>query len=160
MHLRLVLIVNKFMSILMSRHMCVNCKAMSMKYLILSLFLVSTIAVAKTPQEILREEGFVLVSKESGKEVYYRPKEVKKHDGIVYYSTTIFYTAGSNKYGLKSNYDAIACKEKKVIRLGVHNVPYIGKASYTDFTKKGIKETSIKPYQTNTDRVMASKLCR
>ena len=148
------------MSILMSRHMCVNCKAMSMKYLILSLFLVSTIAVAKTPQEILREEGFVLVSKESGKEVYYRPKEVKKHDGIVYYSTTIFYTAGSNKYGLKSNYDAIACKEKKVIRLGVHNVPYIGKASYTDFTKKGIKETSIKPYQTNTDRVMASKLCR
>lgn len=160
MHLRLVLIVNKFMSILMSRHMCVNCKAMSMKYLILSLFLVSTIAVAKTPQEILREEGFVLVSKESGKEGYYRPKEVKKHDGIVYYSTTIFYTAGSNKYGLKSNYDAIACKEKKVIRLGIHNVPYIGKSSYTDLTKKGIKETNIQPYQSNTDRVMASKLCR
>ena len=100
--------------------MCVNCKAVSMKYLILSLFLVSTIAVAKTPQEILREEGFVLASKESGKEVYYRPKEVKKHDGIVYYSTTIFYTAGSNKYGLKSNYDAIACKEKKVIRLSIN----------------------------------------
>ena len=160
MHLRLVLIVNKFMSILMSRHMCVNCKAMSMKYLILSLFLVSTIAVAKTPQEILREEGFVLVSKESGKEVYYRPKEVKRNDGIVYYSTTIFYTAGSNKYGLKSNYDAIACKEKKVVRLGIHSVPYIGKSSYTDLTKKGIKETDIKPYQSNTDRVMASKLCR
>lgn len=148
------------MSILMSRHMCVNCKAMSMKYLILSLFLVSTIVVAKTPQEILREEGFVLVSKESGKDIYYRPKEVKKHDGIVYYSTTIFYTAGSNKYGLKSNYDAIACKEKKVIRLGIHNVPYIGKSSYTDLTKKGIKETNIQPYQSNTDRVMASKLCR
>ena len=140
--------------------MCVNCKAVSMKYLILSLFLVSTIAVAKTPQEILREEGFVLASKESGKEVYYRPKEVKKHDGIVYYSTTIFYTAGSNKYGLKSNYDAIACKEKKVIRLGIHNVPYIGKSSYPDLTKKGIKETNIQPYQSNTDRVMASKLCR
>ena len=140
--------------------MCVNCKAMSMKYLILSLFLVSTISVAKTPQEILREEGFVLVSKESSKDVYYRPKEVKKHDGIVYYSTTIFYTADSNKYGLKSNYDAIACKEKKVVRLGIHNVPYIGKSSYTDLTKKGIKETNIQPYQSNTDRVMASKLCR
>lgn len=116
--------------------MCINCKDVTMKYLILSLsLLLSTITVAKTPQDVLREEGYVLVSKESGKEVYYRPKEVKKHD-------------------------AIACKEKKVIRLGVHNVPYIGKASYTDFTKKGIKETSIKPYQTNTDRVMASKLCR
>ena len=140
--------------------MCVNCKAVPMKYLILSLFLVSTLAVAKTPQEILKEEGFVLFSKESSKDVYYRPKEVKKHDGIVYYSTTIFYTAGSNKYGLKSNYDAIACKEKKVVRLGIHNVPYIGKSSYTDLTKKGIKETNIQPYQSNTDRVMASNLCR
>lgn len=142
----------------MSRHMCVNCKAMSMKYLILSLFFVSTIAVAKTPQEILREEGFVLVSKESGKEVYYRPKEVKRNDGIVYYSTTIFYTAGSSKYGLKSNYDAITCKEKKVVRLGIHNVPYIGKSSYKDLTKNGIKGKDIKPL-TSLDRKMYSKLC-
>ena len=131
-----------------------------MKYLILSLLLVSTITIAKTPQQILKEEGFVFVTKEANKEIYYRPKEVKKHDGIVYYSTTIFYTAGSNKYGLKSNYDAIACKEKKVVHLGIHNVPYIGKSSYTDLTKKGIKETNIQPYQSNTDRVMASKLCR
>ena len=44
--------------------------------------------------------------------------------------------------------------------LGIHNVPYIGKSNYTDLTKKGIKETNIQPYQSNTDRVMASKLCR
>lgn len=146
------------MSILMSRHMCVNCKAMSMKYLILSLFLVSTIAVAKTPQEILRKEGFVLVSKESGKEVYYRPKEVKKHDGIVYYSTTIFFTNGSNKYSLESKYVALSCKEQKIIWLGIHKVPYIGKSSYKDLTKNGIKDKDIKPL-TSLDRKMYSKLC-
>ena len=129
-----------------------------MKYLILSLFLVSTIAVAKTPQEILREEGFVLVSKESGKEVYYRPNEVKKHDGIVYYSTTIFFTNGSNKYSLESKYVALACKEQKIIWLGIHKVPYIGKSSYKDLTKNGIKDKDIKPL-TSLDRKMYSKLC-
>ena len=138
--------------------MCVNCKAISMKYLILSLFLVSTIAVAKTPQEILRDEGFVLVSKESGKEVYYRPKEVKKHDGIVYYSTTTFFTNVSNKYSLESKYVALACKEQKIIWLGIHKVPYIGKSSYKDLTKNGIKDKDIKPL-TSLDRKMYSKLC-
>lgn len=138
--------------------MCVNCKAMSMKYLILSLFLVSTLAVAKTPQEILKEEGFVLVSKESSKDVYYRPKEVKKHDGIVYYSTTKFFTNGSNKYSLESNYVALACKEQKIIWLGIHKVPYIGKSSYKDLTKNGIKGKDIKPL-TSLDRKMYSKLC-
>ena len=129
-----------------------------MKYLILSLFLVSTIVVAKTPQEILRDEGFVLVSKESGKEVYYRPKEVKKHDGIVYYSTTTFFTNVSNKYSLESKYVALACKEQKIIWLGIHKVPYIGKSSYKDLTKNGIKDKDIKPL-TSLDRKMYSKLC-
>lgn len=138
--------------------MCVNCKAMSMKYLILSLFLVSTIVGAKTPQEILRDEGFVLVSKESGKEVYYRPKEVKRNDGIVYYSTTKFFTNGSNKYSLESNYVALACKEQKIIWLGIHKVPYIGKSSYKNLTNNGIKEKDIKPL-TSLDRKMHSKLC-
>ena len=138
--------------------MCVNCKAVPMKYLILSLFLVSTIVVAKTPQEILRDEGFVLVSKESGKEVYYRPKEVKKHDGIVYYSTTTFFTNVSNKYSLESKYVALACKEQKIIWLGIHKVPYIGKSSYKDLTKNGIKDKDIKPL-TSLDRKMYSKLC-
>ena len=138
--------------------MCVNCKAVSMKYLILSLLLVSTITIAKTPQQILKEEGFVFVTKEANKEIYYRPKEVKHYDGFAYYSTTKFFTNGSNKYSLESNYVALACKEQKIIWLGIHKVPYIGKSSYKDLTKNGIKDKDIKPL-TSLDRKMYSKLC-
>ena len=139
--------------------MCVNCKAVPMKYLILSLFLVSTIAVAKTPQQILKEEGFVFVTKEANKEIYYRPKEVKHYDGFAYYSTTKFFTNGSNKYSLESNYVALACKEQKIIWLGIHKVPYFGKSSYTDLTKKGIKATDVKPLS-KLDTIMYRKVCR
>ena len=138
--------------------MCVNCKAVPMKHLILSLFLVSTIAVAKTPQEILRDEGFVLVSKESGKEIYYRPKEVKHYDGFAYYSTTKFFTNGKQRYSLESDYVALECNEKKIIKLGIHKVPYFGKSSYTDLTKKGIKATDVKPLS-KLDTIMYRKVC-
>lgn len=147
------------MSILMSRHMCVNCKAILMKRLVIILSILFTTNVeAQTPQQILRSEGFVLVTKENDKEIYYRPNEVKKHDGIVYYSTTKFFTNGSNKYSLESNYVALACKEQKIIWLGIHKVPYIGKSSYKDLTKNGIKDKDIKPL-TSLDRKMHSKLC-
>lgn len=143
----------------MSRHMCINCKAILMKRLVILLSILFTTTVhAQTPQQILRSEGFVLVTKENGKEIYYRPKEVKKHDGIVYYSTTTFFTNGSNKYSLESNYVALACKEQKIIWLGIHKVPYIGKSSYKDLTKNGIKDKDIKPL-TSLDRKMYSKLC-
>lgn len=147
------------MSILMSRHMCINCKAVPMKRLVILLSILFTTTVhAQTVQQILKSEGFVLVTKENGKEIYYRPKEVKKHDGIVYYSTTTFFTNGSNKYSLESKYVALTCKEQKIIWLGIHKVPYIGKSSYKDLTKNGIKDKDIK-LLTSLDRKMYSKLC-
>lgn len=126
--------------------------------LCLMVVFISNSTVAQTPENILKGEGFVLITKESGKDIYYRPKEVKRYDGIVYYSTTTFFTNGSNKYSLESKYVALACKEQKIIWLGIHKVPYIGKSSYKDLTKNGIKDKDIKPL-TSLDRKMYSKLC-
>lgn len=130
-----------------------------MKYLVIFILLLSTNVIAKTPQQILKEDGFVFVTKEADKEIYYRPKEVKKYDGIVYYSTTILKTSGANKYGLRSDYMALGCKEKLVLKTGIHNVPYIGKSSYTDLTKKGVKGTDFKPLSA-LDKRMHAKLCK
>lgn len=122
------------------------------------MFLLSGKAFSKTPQQILKEEGYSLLSKINGKEVYYRPKEVKRANGFVYYSTTTFYTSGVKKYSLESNYKAIACKEKKVVHLGIHKVPYVGKSSYTDLTTKGIKSSDIKSI-TGIDQQVKAKVC-
>lgn len=131
-----------------------------MKYLFIFLSLLVTEAYAfQTPQQIMSSEGFVLVTKDAGRDIYYRPKEVKSGDGFVYYSTTTFFKSGSNKYGLRSEYMSIACKEKKAIKLGLHVVPYIGKSSYTDYTKKGIKESDFKSL-TALDKIMSNKLCK
>ena len=130
-----------------------------MKYLILSLCLVSTITIAKTPQQILKEEGFVFVTKEANKEIYYRPKEVKHYDGFAYYSTTQFFINSKQKYSLESDYVALDCNEKMIIKLGIHKVPYFGKSSYTDLTKKGIKATDVKPLS-KLDTIMYRKVCR
>lgn len=130
-----------------------------MKYLLVLLALLSTHIFAETPQQILKSAGFVFVTKEANKEVYYRPKEVKRHDGIVYYSTTIFFVNGSNKYSLRSDYMALACKEKRVLKIGVHDVPYVGKASFKNFTTKGIKDSDFKQL-TTLDKRMHAKLCK
>lgn len=126
--------------------------------LLLLLLLTGQASSAKTPQQVLKEEGYHLLSKINGKEVYYRPKEVKRANGFVYYSTTTFYTNGAKKYALESNYKALACKEKKVIHLSVHKVPYVGKSSYTDLTKKGIKSSDIKSI-TGIDQQVKAKVC-
>lgn len=140
--------------------MCVNCKAVLMKRLIILLSILFVTSVqAETPQQILKSEGFVLVTKEADKEIYYRPKEVKHYDGFAYYSTTKFFINGKQKYSLESDYVALECNEKKIIKLGIHKVPYFGKSSYTDLTKKGIKATDVKPLS-KLDTIMYRKVCR
>lgn len=130
-----------------------------MKHLLLLLLLIASNVIAQTPQQIMKSSGFVFVVKESNKEIYYRPNEVKKHDGIVYYSTTIFLTSGSGKYSLRSDYMALACKERRILKVGIHNVPYIGKSSYQDLTKRGIKDSDFKQL-TVLDKRMHAKLCK
>lgn len=139
--------------------MCINYRGKYVKYLLILTMLIAMQVYSKTPQEILRQEGFSLVTKESGKEVYYRPKEVKKFDGIVYYSNTTFFTNGSEKYSLRSDYMALACKERRILKVGVHTVPYIGRSSYKDLTKKGIKDSDFKQL-TTLDKRMYAKLCK
>ena len=127
--------------------------------LIALLVLFTTATFAQSPESILRGEGFSLITHEDSKDIYYRPREVKRKDGLVYYSTTVFFRNGTNKYSLESKYVALACKEKKIVLLGIHKVPYIGKSSYKDFTTKGIKSTDIKPLSP-LDKRMHLKLCK
>lgn len=135
-----------------------------MKYFLLALMFVimSSAFAEQTPQTILKSEGFVLVTKQNGKEIYYRPKEVSRSDGIAYYSTTIFYTKNINgqlKYSLKSEYKALGCKEKRVFVTGVHTVPYIGKASFKNNVTKSLKDSNFKSLNT-LDSIMYSKVCK
>lgn len=122
--------------------------------------LLSSVSFSKTIDSVLKEEGFKLIMTENGKDIYYRPKEVQKDNGVVYYSTTTFFTGGENKYGLRSYYEAIGCKEKQIIHLGVHNVPYIGKSSYKDLTRHGIKNSDVKNINSELDQIMYKKLCK
>ena len=134
-----------------------------MKHLLIILILLSTNLYAEqSPQQILKSSGFVLVVRENGKEIYYRPKEVQRFNGIVYYSTTIFFTKpvnGMTKYSMRSDYMALACKERKVLKTGIHTVPYIGSSSYQDLLKQGVKDSSFKTLN-SLDKTMYSKVCQ
>lgn len=127
------------------------------------MFAVTTALFAgQTPQAILKSEGFVLVTKQNGKEIYYRPKEVRRIDGIAYFSNTIFYTSNTNgqtKYSLKSEYKALGCKEKRIFVTGIHTVPYIGKASFKNKVTKSLKDSDFKSLNT-LDNLMHSKVCK
>lgn len=122
----------------------------------------SSAFAVQTPQAILKSEGFVLVTKQDGKEIYYRPKEVLRSDGIAYYSNTIFYTKnidGQTKYSLKSEYKALGCKEKRVFVTGVHTVPYIGKPKFKNNVTKSLKDSDFKSLD-RLDTIMHSKVCK
>lgn len=127
---------------------------------LLSFLLVSIFANAKpTPEDILKQEGFVLLQKDANKNVYYRPKEVKKSDGIVWYSTTTFFKSSSNRYGLRSEYNALGCNEKQIVKIGLHNVPYIGKPTYVDYTTKKQKLEVRSITSSNIDQKIYRTLC-
>lgn len=135
-----------------------------MQFLILCLFLAvvsSTFAAPQTPQSVLKSEGYKFVMKDSTGEIYYRPREVKKDDGIVWYSTTRLLTKTTStgrKHSLVSDYTVMGCKEHKAALLGVHTVPYIGKASYKDLSKK-LTEKSFRNF-TTLDTKMFKLLCK
>lgn len=131
-----------------------------MRYLIILVLLaVAQHSFSATPEQILKNNGFKLVTQEKNRNTYYRPREVVKDGPIVFYSTTTFYTNGNQKYSLRSEYKVMACKEKVVLLRGIHDVPFIGMPKVTDLTKKKIKDSDFKPLSA-LDKKMHSRLCK
>lgn len=122
--------------------------------------LVMKCASAATPDQILQQNGYTFLTTDRNKKIYYRTREVKRRPGgVVWYSTTEVMT-NNGKHGLKSYYTAMLCKEERVVTMGIHTVPFVGKATYKDFTKDGIKESDLKVIKSVTDKAAQKKFCK
>lgn len=117
---------------------------------------------AESVDHILRGEGFVLLGKYKGEDLYYNKKQVKNHNGFTFFGLTTFSRSNTNKgvrYGLTTINYVLVCEEKRILNAGKYVVPLIGKPYYKDNLKSSIKYTDFKPLN-EIEKKAYMKLCK